>query len=155
MPNRTPSSRHVSLQPPTLAPRRISPGESQSGGAPASTVCGTVLFSLIARTPRDSTSPIARAITRANAVVDTMERDVISPSLLPLEPPQFCRTQCANAALAAAARSAARGAGRATTAAAAVANAVAAAVLASPRRLWLTVSSDGGWRLSSEELDGD
>ena len=110
--NRTPSSRHASLQPPTLAPRRISPGESRSGGAPASTVCGTVLFSLIARTPRESTSPIARANTRANAVVDTVERDVISPSLLPLEPPQFCRTQCANAALAAAARPAAQGADR-------------------------------------------
>ena len=86
--NHTPSSRHASLQPPTLARRRISPGAPQSGGAPTSTVCGPVLFSLIARTPPGSTPPNARASTRVNAVLDTVERGIPSPSLLPLEPPQ-------------------------------------------------------------------
>lgn len=125
--NRTPSSRHASLQPPTLTRRRISPGAAQSGGAPTSTVCGPVLFSLIARTPPESTPPNARANTRVNAVLDAVESDVPSPSLLPLEPLQPCR-RSANTALAAAARSAARGATRATTAATAVANAVTTTV---------------------------
>ena len=97
MSNRTPSSRHASLQPPTRAPRRIGPGAAQSGGAPALFVCGAVLFSLIGRAPPEMTSPNARANTRVNAVLDTVERDVPSPSLLPLEPlhlPPQCQPEC-------------------------------------------------------------
>ena len=50
--------------------------------------CGAALFSLIGRAPPESTPPNARAKTRANAVPDTVKRDVPPPSLRPLAPRQ-------------------------------------------------------------------
>ena len=50
--------------------------------------CGAALFSLIGRAPPESTPPNARTKTRANAVSDTVKRDVPPPSLRPLAPRQ-------------------------------------------------------------------
>ena len=78
-------------------------------------------------TPRNS-----RANTRVNAVLDTVERDVPSPSPLPRESlllPPPCQYQPPPARVAAR-RSATRAAARTATAAAAVTIAVATAVTA-------------------------
>ena len=137
--NLTYSSRHASLQPPTRARRRISPGTAPAGGAPASTVVwsGAVLADRASAARVDATKrPRQDASQRRTRHREARRSTAVAAAA---RATAACRTQCAKHSprRPAVARPAARGAARATTAATPAASAVAAAVFARPRRLRL------------------